>query len=602
MSAVQHSTYSRSQSHSTQNSLPPFPWEKTDLENYCHGINTQQAGRRGYDYQKLLTLLKKAVLYNLNTKTWSTLRQNLSSIQHCIPDEIKKRAEISKVLKYVEKQIPAYFCSVVSKYPLEGQSAIYCSYIRKIKRAIVQNDTRSELYPLSTELSVIQTHLPSNLLPEVQTTLTKCKNFCYDKILIRSFADNHSAQETEMDDTSRIQKRVMRPILALDGGGIRAITFLHTLKEIEKITKESIAKLFKLVGGTSTGGIVALGLTKPKAVGSTDPENNVQDLLDLYTDPQQNGQIFKQNPLHKMKNSGDWLDNLLYYHKYRSPAALFEEKFGNMPLSSALTDVLIPINEADAVVTKAGSVGLEALSGAFTFLAGLFGSSTHYSISHDSLPKTVHYFSKKGIQSVRYSLSQLEQNYSYQSHFFSEDRSNAYSIYQEDKRNFHMSYAAQVTSAAPGFFPLVKLNNTLYADGGILQNNPTIPCVLDSLEQGYRREDLFLVSLGTGVEKNPSFKPRKKTDPSSKELDLSFLVPLWFHTTQPDRKTDDVLYRILSKGAYHRFQYYFDGEAPILDDNSPETIERLTAAGQELAEENTDLLREVCKVLKPDSV
>ena len=55
----------------------------------------------------------------------------------------------------------------------------------------------------------------------------------------------------------------MRKVLAIDGGGVRGIIPAMVLAEIEKQTGKPIAELFDLVVGTSTGGILALGLVAP---------------------------------------------------------------------------------------------------------------------------------------------------------------------------------------------------------------------------------------------------------------------------------------------------------------------------------------------------
>ena len=49
-------------------------------------------------------------------------------------------------------------------------------------------------------------------------------------------------------------------VLFLDGGGVRGLVIIETLMEIEKRTGEKIMDLFDWIVGTSTGGIVALGL------------------------------------------------------------------------------------------------------------------------------------------------------------------------------------------------------------------------------------------------------------------------------------------------------------------------------------------------------
>ena len=53
-----------------------------------------------------------------------------------------------------------------------------------------------------------------------------------------------------------------RKVLAIDGGGIRGIIPAMVLHYIEEKTGKRIADLFDFIAGTSTGGILALGLTK----------------------------------------------------------------------------------------------------------------------------------------------------------------------------------------------------------------------------------------------------------------------------------------------------------------------------------------------------
>ena len=52
-------------------------------------------------------------------------------------------------------------------------------------------------------------------------------------------------------------------ILSIDGGGIRGIIPAMILAEIERRTGCRTAQLFDLIAGTSTGGVLALGLTVP---------------------------------------------------------------------------------------------------------------------------------------------------------------------------------------------------------------------------------------------------------------------------------------------------------------------------------------------------
>ena len=60
----------------------------------------------------------------------------------------------------------------------------------------------------------------------------------------------------------------MKKILSIDGGGIRGIIPAIVLKEIEKETSRDTAEIFDFIAGTSTGGLLALGLSKDGGGGS----------------------------------------------------------------------------------------------------------------------------------------------------------------------------------------------------------------------------------------------------------------------------------------------------------------------------------------------
>lgn len=131
-------------------------------------------------------------------------------------------------------------------------------------------------------------------------------------------------------------------ILAIDGGGIRGLIPAIVLKEIKNRLellgkKESLVKYFDIISGCSTGGIIALGLAKPKIIDnklSDKADLSIDDLIDFY---EENGKdIFPDSNYRKIKQifdekySANFLEKILY------------EKLGDITIDDALTNILIP--------------------------------------------------------------------------------------------------------------------------------------------------------------------------------------------------------------------------------------------------------------------
>lgn len=124
-------------------------------------------------------------------------------------------------------------------------------------------------------------------------------------------------------------------ILTLDGGGIRGIIPCAVLAEIERRLDRPIADLFDLVAGTSTGGIIACGLSIPHAEQPGRPKFRATDLSELY---EKNGaQIFK-------KQGGVFSGmNALFEEAFTHEGleGLLKEYFGDTELRETLTDLLV---------------------------------------------------------------------------------------------------------------------------------------------------------------------------------------------------------------------------------------------------------------------
>lgn len=119
-------------------------------------------------------------------------------------------------------------------------------------------------------------------------------------------------------------------ILAIDGGGIRGIIPAMILSEMQKRLGADLYKFFDLISGTSTGGIIALGIGTRCNKGQ--PYSPIE-LANLYID--KGPGIFKKNFLTGATNA--------FRPKY-SPDALEQtlaEYFGDTQFGSALTPLLI---------------------------------------------------------------------------------------------------------------------------------------------------------------------------------------------------------------------------------------------------------------------
>ena len=519
------------------------PWDRNILKSTCKGIN-QDRGYREKKYTELLQKISDQLSKYLSLSEYIKLGHNLISIQNRIPKGVQQRDKLSQVFSTCTTKLCSHFVQHVQAIQEKAEAKI----------------TFKTVETHLSDIKKIEESLPQKASSELSTSLKKCRNFCEKKLELLQYVS--SLPHT---DAQNFYRREIVPILSIDGGGIRGIIPATILKEIETITKKPIARLFKLIGGTSTGGILALGLTKPRELGSQDPHYSAGDLLDLY-----------------VKGHGTFFEtNALADTKYVTPSA-FADKFGVMKAAEALTDILITTNSIEAIGQKIFAVGVNVVSGAFSFLRGMFGYSPSTIYSHDSIPRTVHFFNKTGMHEISYSLEDLEKKY------YERKLSRAHSIHLVEEKSFPMKEMAQMTSAAPSFFPHVPYQGRLFMDGGVLQNNPAIPCIMEAMNKGHQRDRLFMVSIGTGEGKRI---PRTK---EPKDLGMLF----WFETTQPNLRQDMLVGSILETGACHRLQIRFQDDPPGLDDVSK--IDELQQIANNWVAENRAHIREICRVLDPD--
>ncbi|BET28438.1 hypothetical protein wCauATS_06400 [Wolbachia pipientis] len=145
-------------------------------------------------------------------------------------------------------------------------------------------------------------------------------------------------QETQPDKSKQVKKinkylNMAKYILSVDGGGIRGIIPAIILAEIEKRTRRTIAEIFDLIAGTSTGGIVVAGLCRKDERGN--PQYSANDLVELYQE--YGAYIFKSSFFRRSILS--WFNCAQYPHK--NIESVLDKYFGEDILKNTLSKVLI---------------------------------------------------------------------------------------------------------------------------------------------------------------------------------------------------------------------------------------------------------------------
>ena len=117
-----------------------------------------------------------------------------------------------------------------------------------------------------------------------------------------------------------------RFVLSIDGGGIRGIIPAMVIAHLERQTGKPASELFDLIVGTSTGGILALGLSLQDAVGQ--PLLAAKRMVALYE--RHGAEIFEQSLWRKLRTVGGIFEEA-YSHK--ALEAVLEHYFGDRTLS-----------------------------------------------------------------------------------------------------------------------------------------------------------------------------------------------------------------------------------------------------------------------------
>jgi uncharacterized protein len=349
-------------------------------------------------------------------------------------------------------------------------------------------------------------------------------------------------------------------LLSIDGGGIRGLIPAIVLAHIEEQTRKPICELFDAIAGTSTGGILALGLTKPGG----DLSTRAQALVELYR--LRGREIFAES----------FLRRAVYGLVDRLPVGANPNQhlFG-LPRHVAPSDLFDP---------KYPATGRQVVMRDFFGATKLTDATARVFItSYDTYGREPVFFVSRRADAV-------------------DDR-----YYDAVAEGITMVDAAMATSAAPTYFPPHKVDKphvskgedrTYYSlvDGGVFSNNPAA-LAHSFLNSGAMGPDDFIVSLGTGSMTAAYDYPRTKgwgaAQWGSPVLKLMF-----------DGQTEAVALGLERRfGRQHvRLQAFLTNEfaTPVsddLDDASPENIAAMVRFGHALIDKYRDELASLCEAL-----
>jgi len=204
----------------------------------------------------------------------------------------------------------------------------------------------------------------------------------------------------------------MKPfkILSIDGGGIKGLYSASVLARLEEKAGVKSGDCFDMICGTSTGGLIALGLAN---------EMSADDLVKLYLEDGK--QIFPTAENRQLR----WIQRKIvqvatqtfFWGKFRNKNLknILDRTFGDTTLGQLKNLVIIP---------------------SFNLTSGM--------------PRIFKFPHKEG-------------------------------DYSMDK-NIKLVDAALATSAAPTYFPIHSIDDTLFIDGGVWANNPSLCGLLEAIK------------------------------------------------------------------------------------------------------------------------
>jgi uncharacterized protein len=376
---------------------------------------------------------------------------------------------------------------------------------------------------------------------------------------MQSEVSDNMEQQLEKSTQGQSKKSMNTPakpkykILSIDGGGIRGIIPAIILAEIEKRTQKPISSLFDLIAGTSTGGILALGLTKPRlnpqpSDSAPVAEYSAEELVKLYVE--YGAEIFYEPFFEHLLGP---LEDMFVQPKYASDGReeIMKQYFGNALLENNLKEVFVT--------------------------------------SYDIEQRIPVFFTNK------IEKQQTESKTS-----------------RKLCVGFTLTDAAMATSATPTYFPPHRVStfhntNGFYAlvDGGLIANNPANLAIMEAKmsrqepKTVLHTDDMLVVSLGTGsltsVYAYNEVKNWGLLQWGRPLLNIVFDGGSEVVAGELQRLFEPSDKEI--KGSYYRFQTFLTGDMEAIDNVKSENIRQLQALAHRLITEKSQQIDELCSIL-----
>lgn len=358
-------------------------------------------------------------------------------------------------------------------------------------------------------------------------------------------------------------------LLSIDGGGIRGIIPALMLAEIEKRTGKRVFELFDLIAGSSTGGLLALGLTVPNRDRPTEALYTAQDLVNLYRE--QGRRIFTEDE--------HWLETVT------------EQAYNQMRLSVQTPPVALQLPEVDLNSFRGPKFISSAKEEVFTRFLGdtpiAKALKEVFITSYDTELRTPIFFTSN------------------------EKAENIGINFRKLCKDISMTQVAMATSAAPTYFAPYQVTTSTtdsgyysLVDGGVFANNPTTLAMIEALISHKRNtneaiglNDILIASFGTGALRRIYRYQDIQRWGRLHWIGSMLNITLDGQSESVTCQLEQLLPEMNSVKQYYRFQGALDEANDDIDDTSPTNIALLEKLAQQIIQQQESDLNQLCEQL-----